>query len=204
MVAMLAQGGTTLGSYALGEVFSDFFSLGQEAIANWYRDVMNEYMIEDEVDWNWGEKTEQVPLLTYQKDYDEDLPMADLVQMVDKRLITVDPDLEDALRKRYNLPKRAPGNPGPDPNPPVPAPFDPSGGAKPPPKPKPSTTTPSGAEKQTTKTATSYEDWEERGRQAFRYWDRVPAQPSPPGAESGEGEASLAAPSELASPNLDT
>jgi hypothetical protein len=133
MVAMLAQGGTTLGSYALGEVFNDFFSLGQEAIANWYRDVTNEFVIEDIVDWNWGEDEEQVPLLTYVKDSDESLPVADLVQLVESKAITIDPELEDTLRKRYNLPKRAPGNPGADPTPePPPAPFGSVPGKTPP------------------------------------------------------------------------
>lgn len=189
MVAMLAQGGTTLGSYSLGEVFSDFFSLGQEAIANWYRDTMNEHVIEDWVDWNWGEDEEQVPLLTYNKDSDQNLAMVDLVQLVDKKLITVDADLEDTLRYRYNLPKRAPNNPGADPTPPVPtAPI--SGG--PPGAPKPSAPADGAPDSKAS-----------LGAPVVQHWPRVDARLTQPEDEPGSGGATPLAPSMSALPDPD-
>ena len=114
MVAMLAQGGTSLGSYALGEVFTDLFALGQEAIANWYRDTTNEHVIEDWVDWNYGEQEEQVPLLVYEKRGSEQLAVADLVSLLDAGLITIDDELEDLFRKQYKLGER--GTPREKPN----------------------------------------------------------------------------------------
>lgn len=106
MVAMLAQGGTTLGSYSLGEVFSDFFSLGQEAIANWYRDTTQAYFIEDYWDWNYGPEDPLVPLLVYDKQVDEALPTVDLVALVDAGVLIADDELEDTLRKQKKLPPR--------------------------------------------------------------------------------------------------
>src|SRR5580765_209542 len=137
MIAMLAQGGTSLGSYSLGEVFSDFFSLGQEAIANWYVDTFNPYVIEDYIDWNWGEDVETVPLLTYKKDNDKSLSVKDLVLLIDSGALQVDDELEDTLRAQHNLPKRGtPRKPANEAVPPPPPPGDgtpkPPGGAKPP------------------------------------------------------------------------
>jgi hypothetical protein len=120
MIAMLAQGGTTLGSYSLGEVFSDFFSLGQEAIANWYMHTTNEHVIEDYVDWNWGPEVEQVPLIMYDSEYDTNLPTKDLVDLINSKALLVDDELEDWLRDRKHLPKRGtprePAVPAADPN----------------------------------------------------------------------------------------
>jgi hypothetical protein len=104
MVAMLAQGSQHVGSYSLGSVFNDLFQLGQEAIAMWFRGITQDHLIEDYVDWNWGPEVEQVPLLVYQKDADERLPVADLVNLIDSGVLQADDELEATLRKRYNLP----------------------------------------------------------------------------------------------------
>jgi hypothetical protein len=106
MVAMLAQGGTTLGSYALGEVFNDFFALGQEAIANWYRDTTQAYFIEDYWDWNYGPEDPLVPMLVYDKETDESLPTEDLARLIEVGALRADDELEDVIRKRRKLPPR--------------------------------------------------------------------------------------------------
>lgn len=115
MIAMLAQGGTSLGSYSLGEVFSDFFSLGQEAIANWYRDTTQDHLIEDYVDWNWGPQVEEVPLLVYERDADPNLSIEQLVSLIDAKALLVDQEMEEWLRKKFKLPKS--GTPREDPQP---------------------------------------------------------------------------------------
>jgi len=112
MVAMLAQGGTSLGSYSLGNVFTELFSLGQEAIAMWFRDTFQAYFIEDYWDWNYNDDIDTVPLLTYQKDADESLSVADLNMLITSKALIVDLELEETLRKRYNLPKK--GAPRPE------------------------------------------------------------------------------------------
>lgn len=113
MVANLAQGGSHVGSYSLGEVFNDMFVLGQRAIVQWYCDVMNEHVIEDWVDWNYGEDTDLVPVLTWEGEEDM-LGVEPLAKLVDSKIIIVDEELEDAIRYRYRLPKRSEPRPSLD------------------------------------------------------------------------------------------
>ncbi len=112
MVASLAQGGSHVGSYSLGEVFQDFFVLGQRAIAQWYCDTMNEHVIEDWVDWNY-ENEELVPVLRWEGE-DDVLGTDQLVQMVDSNIITMSEEDEDWIRYRKRLPKRTEPRPSPE------------------------------------------------------------------------------------------
>ena len=112
MVASLAQGSSHVGSYALGEVFQDFFVLGQKAICQWYCDVMNEHVIEDWVDWNYGEEEELAPVLRWEGE-DDVLGIEQLGVLVDKNIVTVDAELEDWIRYRKRLPKKTEPRPSP-------------------------------------------------------------------------------------------
>jgi uncharacterized protein DUF935 len=103
-LAMFMQLGTTeTGSRSLGTVLLDYFSYCIEAIADWYLDIFTAHVIEDWVDWNYG-KDEEAPALGYERVQDEELDVADLVSLVEKGLIQVDPELEADLRRRYKLP----------------------------------------------------------------------------------------------------
>lgn len=113
MLVNLAQSGQHVGSYALGETFEDFFIVGQRAITQWYCDVMTEYLIEDWVDWNYGEDEDLVPQLTWERTSEDALGVDQLSMLVDKGVIMVDEELEDAVRYKYRLPKRT--SPRPDP-----------------------------------------------------------------------------------------
>lgn len=99
MVMQLGQ--TKTGSRALGTTFVDFFSQGLAAIADWYCDVFNEHVIEDYVDWNW-EGVEVVPRLRY--DFDPELAVKDLVDLVTAKVILVDDELETEVRREMGLP----------------------------------------------------------------------------------------------------
>lgn len=112
MVASLAQGGSHVGSYSLGEVFQDFFVLGQRAIAQWYCDVMNEHVIEDWVDWNY-ESEDLVPVMRWEGE-DDVLGVDQLVSLVDSQVVIVDEELEDWIRYRKRLPKRTEPRPSPE------------------------------------------------------------------------------------------
>lgn len=124
MVMQLGQ--TQTGSRALGTTFVDFFSQGLVAIADWFVDVFCEHVIEDDVDWNYGEDVELVPRITYQ--FDPELAVQDIVQAVDAGIIVVDDELETEMRRDMGLPAKGtprPKNPVPDPmaedpNPPPP------------------------------------------------------------------------------------
>lgn len=108
-MAMVVQlGQTQTGSRALGETFADFFQMLVEAIANWYRDNTNEHVIEDMVDWNWGED-EQAPLLEWSYPQGETaLAINDLVQMVEAGVVTMDAETEAAVRSQTRLPNLPP------------------------------------------------------------------------------------------------
>ncbi len=114
MVMQLGQ--TQAGARNLGEVFIDFFTLGQQAVAEWFRSTFNEHVIEDWVDWNMGEDVDKVPQLIYEvSDENEQLSIENLVRLIDAQAIVVDEDLEKLLRYRYNLGLKAAGSPAPVP-----------------------------------------------------------------------------------------
>lgn len=103
---MFMQLGSTLhGSRALGSEFIDYFQLSQEAIANWYRDTMNEDVVESWWNWNYGEDTDSVPKLEYERDDDPRLVITDLAAMVEKGVVQVDDELEAAVRTVMELPQ---------------------------------------------------------------------------------------------------
>lgn len=105
-LAMFVQlGQTKTGSRSLGEQFIDFFTESQKFIAEWYMDTTNEHVIEDWVDWNFGED-EPAPLLEFDPDTDENLATADLMLAIEQGLVRVDNDLEDFFREHHKLPKR--------------------------------------------------------------------------------------------------
>lgn len=106
-------GQTETGSRALGSEFIDFLAMAHDAIADWYAEITNEHVIEDWVDWNYGED-EQAPLLVSEEP-DPDLADVDLAQLAAQGLITPDPALEDHLRSRYRLPERTAGAVPPSP-----------------------------------------------------------------------------------------
>lgn len=103
---MFIQLGTTqTGSRALGKTFVDFFDMSLDTICDWYAGVTNEHVIEDIVDYNWGED-EAAPLLIWEgDDEDEPLAVADLIALIDAGLLTVDPEMEDWIRARHNMPE---------------------------------------------------------------------------------------------------
>jgi len=102
----LAQSGQHVGSYALGETFEDFFIVGQRHIAQWYCDTMTEHVIEDWVDWNYGEDEKLVPQLTWERTSEDALGVDQLSLLVQRGVIQVDDELENAIRYKYRLPKR--------------------------------------------------------------------------------------------------
>lgn len=58
-------GQTTSGSRALGQTFVEYHKLVIEYIANWFVDIFNEHVIEDDVEWNYGPEEEFAPLLQW-------------------------------------------------------------------------------------------------------------------------------------------
>jgi hypothetical protein len=96
MLMVMQLGQTQTGSRALGSTFIDFWAHGLAAIAQWFADTFNEHVIEDDIDWNFGEDQDQVPLLSYE--YDPEFVATDFANMVDKGAIVMDDELEAYVR----------------------------------------------------------------------------------------------------------
>lgn len=106
-LAMFMQLGTTAtGSRALGAELIDYFALALDSYTYWFCETFNEHVIEDDVDWNEGEGA-PAPLLCAERNEDPELQVADLAMLVDKGVIQVDQELEDAVRKKHDLPLRS-------------------------------------------------------------------------------------------------
>lgn len=106
LMMFMQLGQTESGSRALGAEFLDFFAMAQESLGNWARDILNEYMIEDWVDWNIGPE-EPVPLLQFKRTQANHMSAEVLSNLVHYGAIQMDTDLEGFLREYYGLP--APG-----------------------------------------------------------------------------------------------
>ena len=134
MVMQLGQ--TQTGSRALGTTFIDFFSQGLVAIADWFSETFNEHVIEDDIDWNYGDSVTKVPRVKFE--YEPELAANEIAQLINAGAIVVDDDLEAEIRRELGLPakgKPRAKTPVPDPiaenpNPPSQPEAPPAPGAK--------------------------------------------------------------------------
>ena len=109
--------GTQTGSWALGTTFADFFTLSLQSIAEYVADVATAHIVEDIVDANWG-PDEQAPMIGFEEIGSRQLVTAQALQaLISAGAITMDPQLEAALRETYGLPPRDPNAPPPAPKP---------------------------------------------------------------------------------------
>lgn len=109
MLMVMQLGMTETGSRALSRTFIDFWGHGLATMADWFRDVFNEHVIEDDIDWNFGEDIDQVPLLTYE--YDPEFVIGDLKEAVANGIIETDDELEHYARKEMGLPVKGTARP---------------------------------------------------------------------------------------------
>lgn len=104
--------GTQTGSWALGSTFADFFTLSLQALAQQVADVANQHVIEDLVDWNWGE-SEPAPKLVFEEIGSRQAATAQAIKLLtDSGILLPDRSLEEAARQQFGLP---PKDPRPDP-----------------------------------------------------------------------------------------
>jgi hypothetical protein len=106
-LAMFGElGQTQHGSRALGEVLVDHFSLGLDAIEDWFlTEYFNPFVTERWWDYNAGEES-QPAVVERRKDEDEDYEVADLVALITAGALQVDDELEEELRERLDLPEK--------------------------------------------------------------------------------------------------
>lgn len=112
--------GTETGSWALGSTFANFFTDSLNAVAQHIADVVNQHVIEDLVDMNWGE-SEPAPRLVPAAIGEQQQITAEAIRaLIDSGAITPDSALEAWIRERFGAPVKAPssepdgGNPADD------------------------------------------------------------------------------------------
>lgn len=107
LLMFMKLGSTETGSRALGQTFVDFFSMAQETLAIWFRDIFQEHIIEDWMDWNYGPNS-PAPVLKFDKNESGHLSATDLAGLVTAGAIVLDDPLEEMLRDYYDLPQADP------------------------------------------------------------------------------------------------
>ena len=99
-------GDKSTGSYALGDTFLDILMGSLNAIRNQVADVIQQHVIEDLVDRNWG-PTEPAPrLVPVQLGKDQPLTAEAIRALIECGALTAEPKLEAFLRARFGLPVR--------------------------------------------------------------------------------------------------
>ncbi|MFI8593739.1 DUF935 family protein [Microbacterium sp. NPDC078428] len=103
--------GTETGSWALGSTFANFFTDSLNAVAQHIADVVNQHVIEDLVDLNWGE-TEPAPRIVPAAIGEQQPVTAEAIRaLIDSGAVTVDAPLEAWLREKYGMPVKADSEP---------------------------------------------------------------------------------------------
>lgn len=119
--------GQQTGSWALGSTFAEFFQMSLQTLADDVKAVIDQHVIEDIVDWNWG-IDERAPRLVCDEIGSRHPATAEAIRaLVDCGAVLPDRDLEESLRQMHGLPPKgaysAPAGPAPDPgSDPVPGP----------------------------------------------------------------------------------
>ena len=105
--------GTETGSWALGSTFADFFTSSLNAVAAHIAEVTQAHVIEDLVDWNWGE-SEPAPRLVFKPiGSGGSLTAEALTSLIDGGVIQPDETLETFMRAAFSLPVKDTTAPAP-------------------------------------------------------------------------------------------
>jgi len=100
--------GTQTGSWALGSTFADFFTLSLQALAQQIADVATQHVVEDMVDWVWGE-SEPAPIIGFQEIGSQQQATAAAIKLLaDAGILLPDKSLEEAMRQTLGLPPKDP------------------------------------------------------------------------------------------------
>jgi len=96
--------GTETGSWALGSTFANFFTDSLNAVGQQVADVVNQHVIEDIVDHNWG-PTEPAPRLVATAIGEQQPVTAEAIKaLIECGALSHDSALEEFLRAKYGLP----------------------------------------------------------------------------------------------------
>ncbi|NKV95308.1 DUF935 family protein [Rhodococcus hoagii] len=94
------------GSYALASTQADLFTTAVKSVAEMIRDAANRYIVEDLVDWNFGE-TVAAPQIVFDEISESSLSVATALRtLVDAGVIIPDRSLEEQVRRWLDLPAK--------------------------------------------------------------------------------------------------
>ncbi|NKR41994.1 hypothetical protein A5N78_06490 [Prescottella equi] len=94
------------GSYALASTQADLFTTAVKSVAEMVRDAANRYIVEDLVDWNFGE-TVAAPQIVFDEISESSLSVATALRtLVDAGVIIPDRSLEEQVRRWLDLPAK--------------------------------------------------------------------------------------------------
>lgn len=97
-------GDNATGSYALGETFASFFTDSLNAVAQQLAEVIQQHVIEDLVDLNWGE-TEPAPRIVPAAIGEQQHVTAEVLKsLIECNALVVDEPLRAYVRDRWGLP----------------------------------------------------------------------------------------------------
>ena len=100
--------GTETGSWALGSTFANFFTDSLNAVAQHIADVVNQHVIEDLVDVNWGEN-EPAPRLVPAAIGEQQQVTAEAIRaLIQAGAVVVDEPLRAYVRDKFGLPVEDP------------------------------------------------------------------------------------------------
>ncbi|WP_368681035.1 DUF935 family protein [Rhodococcus opacus] len=94
------------GSYALASTQADLFTTAVKSVAEMVRDAANRYIVEDLVDWNFGE-TVAAPQIVFDEIGESPVDIATALRtLVDAGVIIPDRSLEEQVRRWLDLPAK--------------------------------------------------------------------------------------------------
>lgn len=96
--------GTETGSWALGSTFADFFTQSLNAVAEQIADIVQQHVIEDLVDLNWGPEEPAPRLVVSPIGKEQPATSTVLKELADAGLIVPDEPLRAHAREMYGLP----------------------------------------------------------------------------------------------------
>ncbi|APZ81763.1 exodeoxyribonuclease V gamma chain [Rathayibacter phage NCPPB3778] len=106
--------GTETGSWALGSTFANFFTGSLNSVVRQIEDVVNQHVIEDLVDLNYG-PDEPAPRLVAAAIGEQQAVTADAIKtLIDSGAIQPDERLDSWVRARFGLPVKDPSAPKSD------------------------------------------------------------------------------------------
>jgi hypothetical protein len=96
------------GSYALGDTLAEFFTASLQAVANEIADVVNQHVVEDLVDANWGPE-EPAPRIVFDEIGSKaSIDAPGLQSLLQAGGLRMDDPTEEWIRNRFGMPPRDP------------------------------------------------------------------------------------------------